>query len=102
MRGRRVYVMDHWVDVVLEGYPPSEYRVASNEIHATFMAWEIAMAVLRAGEMAGLSQDRVKAVFCENGTALLGRVMNGRQLEAATARWGKAGGWSVERMDGCA
>ncbi len=87
MRGRRVYVMDHWVDVVLEGYRESEYRVASNKIHATFMAWEIALAVLRAGEMAGLSQDRVKAVFCENGMALLRRVMNGRQLEVAMARW---------------
>ena len=26
MRGRRVYVMDHWVDLVLEGYPPSDCR----------------------------------------------------------------------------
>ena len=43
MRGRRVYVMDHWVDVVLDEYPPSEFRVASSDIRATFMVWEIVL-----------------------------------------------------------
>jgi len=87
MRGRRVYVMDHWVDLVLEGYPPSEYRVASNEILATFMAWEIVLAIVRAAETAGLSQDQLQAVFHGNGMALLRRVLDGTQLDAATARW---------------
>ena len=80
MRGRRVYVMDHWVDVVLEGYPPSAFRVASNDIRATFMAWEIALAVHRAGEAAGLAEGKVRDIFYENGMAVLRRVMDGGKL----------------------
>ena len=80
MRGRRVYVMDHWVDVVLEGYPPSAYRVASDSIRATFMAWEIVLAVRRAAEMAGLSAQQLSDVFFENGMAVLRRLMDGRLL----------------------
>jgi len=87
MRGRRVYVMDHWVDVVLEGYPRSAYRVASDNIRATFMAWEIVLAIRRAAEMAGLSDQQMKAVFYENGMALLRSVMGGRRLEVAEAQW---------------
>jgi predicted TIM-barrel fold metal-dependent hydrolase len=75
MRGRRVYVMDHWVDVVLEGYSASAYRIASNGIRATFMAWEIALAIKRAGEMRGLPQRRIQEIFHENGMRLLRRVM---------------------------
>ena len=86
MRGRRVYVMDHWVDVVLEGYPPSAYRVPSDDIHATFMVWEIALALRRAGEMCGLSDEQMHGVFHDNGMALLERVMDGKQMERALAR----------------
>lgn len=80
MRGRRVYVMDHWVDLVLEGYPPSAYRVASNAIRATFMAWEIVLAIRRAAEQAGVKEPDLRAVFFENGMALLRRVLDGRAL----------------------
>ena len=81
MRGRRVYVMDHWVDLVLEGYPPSGYRVMSGDIRATFMAWEIVLAIKRAAEMSGLSKAQVRGIFYENGMALLRNVMGGRQLQ---------------------
>ena len=88
MRGRRVYVMDHWVDVVLEGYPPSAYRVASDGIRATFMAWEIILAIRHAAEMAGLADAQLKAVSFDNGMALLRRVRDGVPLQAAQERWG--------------
>jgi len=83
MRGRRVRVMDHWVDVVLEGYPESACRVASSGIRATFMVHEIALAIKQAAEMAGLSDNQLRAVFCENGMALLRGVMDGQQIEKA-------------------
>jgi len=86
MRGRRVQVMDHWVDVVLNGYPPSAFRVGSNAIHATFMAYEIAAAIRMAGEMAGLDREQVRDVFFENGMAVLRHVADGRQLEAVRSR----------------
>jgi len=79
MRGRRVYVMDHWVDVVLAGYPPSEYRVCSNDIRATFMAWEIAMAIIRAADKVGLSQDLCRDIFYRNGMTVIERVLSGRE-----------------------
>lgn len=75
MRGRRVYVMDHWVDLVLEGYPPSAYRVQSDDMHATFMAYEIVLAIARAADRAGLSEAQLKAIFHGNGTALLQNVI---------------------------
>lgn len=71
MRGRRVYVMDHWVDIVLEGYPPSAYRVQTKDIHATFMVYEIILAIRRAAERAQLSQAQLQAIFYDNGMALL-------------------------------
>lgn len=78
MRGRRVYAMDHWVDLVLEGYPASQYRVASDNMRATFMAWEIILAIRRAGEMCGLKPDEIRAVFHDNGMAVLKRVRSER------------------------
>jgi len=79
MRGRRVNVMDHWVDVVREGYPKSDFRVASNGIRTTFMAYEIAAAIALAAEMAGLTEEELKKIFYDNGSALLNKVMNGLQ-----------------------
>lgn len=73
MRGRRVRVMDHWVDAVLPGYPESAYRV-SGEIRATFMAWEIALAIRWAAELAGLGRKQVHGMFWDNGMKLLKRV----------------------------
>jgi|LSQX01.1.fsa_nt_gb predicted TIM-barrel fold metal-dependent hydrolase len=74
MRGRRVRVMDHWVDVVLEGYPASAYRVASHDIRASFMAYEIVLAIVHGAEAAGLSQQVTRAVFSDNGRRLLDAV----------------------------
>jgi uncharacterized protein len=71
MRGRRVYVMDHWVDVVLDGYPASSYRVAANNIRATFMAYEIILAIKRAAERVGLSEQQLRAIYFDNGMSLL-------------------------------
>jgi uncharacterized protein len=75
MRGRRVYAMDHWVDLVTEGYPPSAYRVASDNMHATFMAYEIILAIRRAGEICGLSEAQIRNVFYENGMSLINQVI---------------------------
>jgi hypothetical protein len=87
MRGRRVYAMDHWVDVVLEGYPPSGYRVASDQIRATFMAYEIVLAIRRAAEMVGLSSREMSRIFWDNGMALLNRVKRGEQIRLVESRW---------------
>ena len=71
MRGRRVYVMDHWVDLVLPGYPESAYRVGSDNMRATFMVYEIVLAVARAADRVGLSEQELGGVFYDNGRALL-------------------------------
>jgi hypothetical protein len=81
MRGRRVNVMDHWVDVVLEGYSKSEFRLASNDIRATFMAYEIIYAIGVAAEMSGLKPEKVKEIFYANGMRLLEKVAKGRQIK---------------------
>ncbi len=75
MRGRRVYVMDHWVDLVLEGYEPSDYRVRSDNMRASFMVYEIVLAVRRAAERIGLSEKQLQAVFYDNGKKLLDSVL---------------------------
>jgi hypothetical protein len=90
MRGRRVYVMDHWVDVVLEGYPASAYRVASNGIRATFMVYEIILALRRAAERVGLPQAQLQGIFYDNGMRLLEQVRGGRQLSEVRQRRGEA------------
>lgn len=72
MRGRRVRVMDHWADVVLPGYPESAFRVAG-EVHATFMALEICLAVRWAAELVGLRRADTRAIFWDNGLRLLKR-----------------------------
>jgi len=74
MRGRRVYVMNHWVDVVAEGYQPSGYRVPAKGVPVTFMMYEIVLAIRRAAEMAGLSDAELKAIYGENGFSLLRQV----------------------------
>jgi len=73
MRGRRVQVMDHWVDVVLPGYPKSAFRV-DGEIHATFMSREIALALRWAADLAGLKRAEVHGMFWDYGMRLLRRV----------------------------
>ena len=71
MKGRRVRVMDHWVDVVLDEYPDSAYRVKSNDIRATFMAVEIAVAVGDAAQRVGISDKQRDGIFYGNGMDLL-------------------------------
>lgn len=78
MRGRRVYVMDHWVDLVLEGYPPSQYRVCSNNMRATFMVYEIVLAIKHACDRTGLSQPLFQKMLYDNGMALLDRTVSAR------------------------
>jgi hypothetical protein len=90
MRGRRVYVMDHWVDVVLEGYPASAYRMASDGIRASFMVYEIILAIRRAAERVGLAQAEMHGIFYDNGMSLLAHVRDGRQLAEVTQRRGEA------------
>jgi hypothetical protein len=82
MRGRRVNIMDHWVDVVLEGYPKSDFRVASDGIRATFMAYEIAMAVELAADAAGMTEGQLHGMFFDNGMALLKKAANGTPRES--------------------
>ena len=76
MRGRRIQVMDHWVDVVVPGSAPSAFRVAG-EIHATFMALEICLAIRWAAELTGLKRREVSGIFWDNGMRLLRRVRRG-------------------------
>jgi hypothetical protein len=74
MRGRRVYVADHWVDLVLEGYPPSDFRVQSNNIQASFMVYEIILAILRAAERVKLREEETQAIFHDNGINIINKV----------------------------
>ncbi len=71
MRGRRVRVLDHWVDIVLPGYPESAWRMASADIRAGYMAWEIALAIRWAAELTGISAGERNGIFYDNGAALL-------------------------------
>jgi len=87
-RGRRVAVMDHWVDVVLPGYPKSAYRVADDSIRATFMAWEIVLAIRWAAELTGLKRKDLNGIFFGNGMGLLRRVDGGKALRRLRKRWG--------------
>ena len=74
MRGRRVYVMDHWVDLVLADNSESAFRVCSDNMNATFMSYEIIRALRMAADMAGLTDEQFKGVFHDNGMAVLDRV----------------------------
>ncbi len=87
MRGRRVRVMDHWVDVVLDGYPDSAYRVKSDGIRATFMAVEIAVAIRDAAVLAGISDGDLRNIFHDNGIVLLEKAANGETLSRLKANW---------------
>lgn len=81
MRGRRVYVADHWVDLVYEDYQPSAYRVLSNNMRATFMVYEIVLAIRRAADRVGLTAEEQAAIYYDNGMALLNGVMDGEQMK---------------------
>ena len=66
--------MDHWVDLVLPGPEASTYRVQSEKFRATFMVYEIILAIRRAVERVGLPEAKLKAIFKDNGMHLLERV----------------------------
>jgi predicted TIM-barrel fold metal-dependent hydrolase len=87
MRGRRVRVMNHWVDVVASDAQPSAYRVRAEGIGAMPMALEIALAVLTAGRAAGLSQERLRGVFFDNGIKVLRSVNGGSAVKRAEEAW---------------
>ena len=87
MAGRRVRVMDHWVDLVSSSAPASGYRVLAPEIPAVPMALETAFAVLSAGRAAGLPEGSVRSIFFENGMALLKGVRGGSALQRIEAGW---------------
>lgn len=74
MRGRRVYVMDHWVDLVLPGNAESAFRVQSENFRATFMVYEILLAIRRAAERVKLPDEKLTAIFHHNGMEVLHRV----------------------------
>ena len=81
MKGRRVRVMDHWVDVVLEEYPDSAYRAKSNQIRATFMAVEIAIAIRDAAERVGISDKQRDGIFYDNGMKLLNNIKKNKSTK---------------------
>jgi len=87
MVGRRVRVMDHWVDVVQGDYPPSAYRVHAEGIRATYMSLEIAAAVLTAGRAAGIGDEKLRRVFFENGMNVLRSVRNGTVVKSVEEHW---------------
>jgi predicted TIM-barrel fold metal-dependent hydrolase len=87
MKGRRVRVMDHWVDVVTGEAPASAYRVPAEGIGAMYMSQEIALAVVTAGRAAGLAEKSLRDVFFENGMRLLRSVDNGAALERVEKAW---------------
>ena len=76
MKGRRVNIKDHWVDVVLEDYEKSDFRVLTNNMNATYMAHEIAIAIEHAASLVGISDEQLKSIFYDNGMNLLKSVKN--------------------------
>jgi hypothetical protein len=87
MAGRRVRVMDHWVDVVVSDAPKSGFRVRAEGIPGAPMAHEIAFAVLAAGRAAGLPAEELRGVFFENGMKVLMSVNGGTALARVEAGW---------------
>jgi len=71
MYGRRVNVKDHWVDLVLDKYAQSDFRVLSGGINASYMAHEIAIAIELGADLAGLGETALESIFYDNGMALL-------------------------------
>jgi hypothetical protein len=78
MRGRRVYVMDHWVDLVHTGYEESAFRVQSDNMRASFMVYEIILAIRRACDREGISSGEMRRIFHDNGMEILRHVATKR------------------------
>lgn len=77
MVGKRVNVLDHWVDLVGLGYPPGDYRIEAAGLRAMTMAQEIALAVIMAADAAGLTQSELHGIFYGNGIKILQQVRHG-------------------------
>ena len=90
MRGRRVRVMDHWVDIVQGNYPASAYRVPAEGIHSTFMSVEIALAIIGAARRVGLAEKDLHAVFFDNGMKPLRGARGGEAISHLEGAWGGA------------
>lgn len=86
MIGKRVNIMDHWVDVVAPGYSDSEFRVPTENIRAMIMAQECALSVIEAAYGAGISGSQLKGIFWDNGIKLLDRV-NGKEIPGMMNKW---------------
>jgi uncharacterized protein len=89
MRGRRVRVMDHWVDIVQGDYPTSAYRVPAQGIHSTYMAVEIALGIIGAARRLGLGKSDLHAIFFDNGMRLLKSVRAGKAVACIERAWGR-------------
>jgi len=75
MRGKRVNIRGHWVDVVANGYPECQYRAPSDAFTPMYMAQEIALSVIIAADSAGAGDDALKNIFYNNGMKLLENVI---------------------------
>ena len=73
MRGKRVNIRDHWVDIVAQGYPQCQYRVGSDAFNTMYMAQEIALSVVIAADAAGIDQEALNGIFYNNGIKILER-----------------------------
>jgi len=87
MVGRRVRVLNHWVDIVVGDVPASAYRVRAEGVGATYMSLEIAQAVVTAGRAAGIGAEKLRRVFFENGMDVLRSVRKGTALPRAEEQW---------------
>jgi len=85
MRGRRVYAADHWIDLVLDGhgYALSAFRAITPHMHATFMTYEIILALHRATQRLHLPPSHLAAILHDNSYHLLAAVMDGAHLARA-------------------
>jgi len=70
-RGRRVCVNSQWVDVTRDRYSWAAFRREGLEIEATFIAYEIIQALREGAERAGLTGEKLAAIFFDNGMRLV-------------------------------
>jgi hypothetical protein len=81
IRGRRVGVNNAWVDVTRDRYRWTAFRREGLEIEATFIAYEIARAMIEGAQMAGLTREQLRATLFDNGMALIRGVRKSLHME---------------------
>ena len=59
---------------MLPGNEESSYRVQSDNMRARFMVYEIILAIRRAAERVNLAEEKLKAIFHDNGMKILEQV----------------------------